>query len=135
MRISDWSSDVCSSDLGTGQILIALPPDDLAGAGVRRAADRSRLNAPPPRQGNVISIDVGCDGVQTSPTPALLCQAGQSQMASPPSSSCHSGSRFAPDSAGNRYGQPRHPDPISRPAPKEASTEERRVGTEGSSTW
>src|SRR3546814_14100179 len=39
MRISDWSSDVCSSDLAPGerQVRAPLPRDRAAGAGGRRA--------------------------------------------------------------------------------------------------
>src|SRR3546814_2841911 len=35
MRISDWSSDVCSSDLPTPPILLAYPPRPVSNLGMR----------------------------------------------------------------------------------------------------
>src|SRR3546814_9625207 len=45
MRISDWSSDVCSSDLGVPLVLFALPDQDGA---------RNRYEVAVPRLGSVI---------------------------------------------------------------------------------
>src|SRR3546814_4383081 len=48
MRISDWSSDVCSSDLGhcDADIIAGRAPVDFLG-GERRAVDRDRQRAAP----------------------------------------------------------------------------------------
>src|SRR3546814_2363310 len=47
MRISDWSSDVCSSDLAAGSVLAAdaRPPGAGAGARLPVAVDRGRAVA------------------------------------------------------------------------------------------
>src|SRR3546814_12336900 len=53
MRISDWSSDVCSSDLVGGSVMLAVPPALLdvlrltAGAEVGLAVDNGRLVVEP----------------------------------------------------------------------------------------
>src|SRR3546814_19815993 len=52
MRISDWSSDVCSSDLRSAQPLVRRCPDGQSAARARRQADQYALyhagGHPPP---------------------------------------------------------------------------------------
>src|SRR3546814_14920198 len=79
MRISDWSSDVCSSDLAPGerQVRAPLPRDRAAGAGGRRApagpaagraggvlgarqAWGSRMKPLPPFLANALAEIIGC---------------------------------------------------------------------------
>src|SRR3546814_1344817 len=82
MRISDWSSDVCSSDLHRD--------------GTRPEEGGEHVSAPVGRRGRAIAYKM-----------AEIFR-------------CHSGSRFAPDSAGIRHGKPRYPESISRPARTQA---------------
>src|SRR3546814_21184471 len=83
MRISDWSSDVCSSDLQVIGIDIAVVERDLLGAGdlealplFDRAHERARvvqaavgagvepgIDAPPPAGAQVAAIQIGVDDV------------------------------------------------------------------------
>src|SRR3546814_15862661 len=53
MRISDWSSDVCSSDLAQKGIQITLRLDLISNAQTRQQATRERHNRFPVRQSKV----------------------------------------------------------------------------------
>src|SRR3546814_10594111 len=88
MRISDWSSDVCSSDLGAGAALAA---------GTRRAAEGVMMNARPiPKSGEKLPVvglgtwqtfDVGSNAAARAPLEKvlrLLFQAGGSVIDSSP---------------------------------------------------
>src|SRR3546814_15847778 len=76
MRISDWSSDVCSSDLGCGLLRTeflfldrAQPPDEAE----QRAAYQAIADALGPRPLIVRTLDIGAD----KPAPCLTLAAAE----------------------------------------------------------
>src|SRR3546814_18612551 len=68
MRISDWSSDVCSSDLGARWFV---PADDAATAALSAAFFRL-TDYPPEDRANVPSLDLDVGGGRTLHVPKAL---------------------------------------------------------------
>src|SRR3546814_7119848 len=59
MRISDWSSDVCSSDLvGLGVVMAGKEEDDIQ---VRRGRQRAATQPPQPQYDEPAAIDLAVD--------------------------------------------------------------------------